>query len=161
MVGGYDYSGLESNKHAPKKTKLFRGNLKPHVTKVLRTAVMKRLWLKNKTNKTRKAVDIFNYKKQRNLVVKINNKCKREYFDKLNVKTTNKPFWKTCRPYIQNKHSHSGSKIALIENDRIISENNKIANTFNTYLESVTDSLNLFEWIGESVNSNDKIENFI
>ena len=161
MVGGYDYSGLESNKHAPKKTKLFRGNLKPHVTKVLRTAVMKRLWLKNKTNKTRKAVDIFNYKKQRNLVVKINNKCKREYFDKLNVKTTTKPFWKTCKPYFSNKHSHGGSKITLIENDRIISENNKIAKTFNTYFESVTDSLNLFEWIGESVNSNDKIEQIL
>ena len=40
----------------------------------------------------------------------------------------------------------------------VISENNKIAKTFNTYFESVTDSLNLFEWIGESVNSNDIIE---
>ena len=43
---------------------------------------MKRSPLKNKANKTGKAVDIFNYKKQRNLVAKINNKCKREYFDK-------------------------------------------------------------------------------
>ena len=159
-----DYSKFEKenivtlNKYAPKKTKLFRSNRKPHVNNVLRSAIMGRSRLKSKVNKTRKAVDIFNYKKQRNLVVKINNKCKREYFDKLNVKTTNKPFWKTCRPYIQSKHSHSGSKIALIENDRIISENNKIAKTFNTYFESVTDSLNLFEWIGESVNSNDIIE---
>ena len=136
VCGGYDYSRLESNKHAPKKTKLFCGNQKPHVTKVLRTAIMKRLWLKNKTNKTRKAVDIFNYKRQRNLVVKINNKCKREYFDKLNVKTTTKPFWKTCKPYFSNKHSHGGSKITLIENDRIVSENNKIAKTFNTHFES-------------------------
>ena len=94
-------------------------------------------------------------------MVKINNKCKREYFDKLNVKTTTKPFWKTCKPYFSNKHSHGGSKITLIENDRIISENNKIAKTFNTYFESVTDPLNLFEWIGESVNSNDKIEQIL
>ena len=56
---------------------------------------MKRLRLKNKASKTRKAVDVFNYKKQRNLVVKINHKCKREYFDKLNFETTTKPFWKT------------------------------------------------------------------
>ena len=55
---------------------------------------------------------------------------------------------------------HSGSKITLIENDRIVSENNK-AKTFNTYFESVTDSLNLFEWIGESVNSNNKIEQIL
>ena len=161
-----DYSKLEKefidtlNKHAPKKNKLFRGNQKPHVNKVLYSAIMKRSRLKNKTNKTRKAADIFNYKKQRNLVVKINNECKREYFDKLNVKTTTKPFWKTCKPYFSNKHSHDGSKITLIENDRIISEN-KVAKTFNTYFESVTDSLNLFEWIGESVNGNDKIEQIL
>ena len=82
----------------------------------------------------------------------------REYFDKLNVKTTTKPFWKTCKPYFSNKHSNGGSKITLIESYRIISENNKIAKTFNTYFESVTDSLNLFQWTGESVNSNKKIE---
>ena len=45
-----------------------------------------------------------------------------------------------------------------IENDRTVSENNKIAKTFNTYFESVTDLLNLFEWIRESDNSNDIIE---
>ena len=94
-------------------------------------------------------------------MVKINNECKREYFDKLNVKTTTKPFWKTCKPYFSNKHSHGGSKITLIENDRIVSENNKIAKTFNTYFESVADSLNLFEWIGETGNSNDKTEQMV
>ena len=30
------------NKDAPKKTKLFRGNQKPHVNKVLPSAIMKR-----------------------------------------------------------------------------------------------------------------------
>ena len=98
---------------------------------------MKRSPLKNKANKTGKAVDIFNYKKQRNLVAKINNKCKREYFDKWKVKTTNKPFWKTCKPCFSNKHSHRGSKITLIENDRTISENNKVAKTFSTCLTRV------------------------
>ena len=34
------------NKHAPKKTKLFRGNQKPHANKLLRSAVMKRSRLK-------------------------------------------------------------------------------------------------------------------
>ena len=56
---------------------------------------MKKSQLKDKANKTRKAVDISNYKKHCNLVVKINNECKREYFDNLNVKITTKPFWKT------------------------------------------------------------------
>ena len=109
---------------------------------------MKRSQLKNKANKTRKAVDIFSYKKQLNSMVKINDECKREYFDKFNVKTITKLFWKTCKPYFSNKHSQSGSKITLIANDRIVFENNKIAKTFNTYFKSATDSLNLFEWIG-------------
>ena len=144
-----------------KKLSYFAVIKKPHLNKVLRSAIMKRSRLKIKANKTRKAADIFNYKKQRNLVVKINNECKREYFDKLNVKTTTKPFWKTCKSYFSNKHSHGGSKITLIENNRIISEKNKIAKTFNTYFESVIDSLNLFEWIGESVNFSDKIEQIL
>ena len=79
---------------------------------------MNRSRLKNKANKTHKAVGVFNYKKQRNLVVQINNRCKREYFDKLNVKTATKPFWNTCKPYFSNKHLHGGSRITLIENDR-------------------------------------------
>ena len=49
----------------------------------------------------------------------------RKYFDTLNVKTTSKPFWKTCKPYFSNKNSHDGSKITLIENDSIVSENYK------------------------------------
>ena len=65
---------------------------------------MKRSQLKNKANITCKSVDTFNYKKQRNLVIKINNECKREHFDKLSVKTATKPFWKTCKPYFPNKH---------------------------------------------------------
>ena len=36
------------NKHAPKKTKIFRGNHKPHINKTLRKAIMKRSQLKNK-----------------------------------------------------------------------------------------------------------------
>ena len=78
-------------------------------------------------------------------MLKLNNECKRDYFDKLNVKIATKPFQKSCKTYFPNKHSHGGSKIALIENDRIVSENNKIAKTFNTYFKSVTDSLSLFE----------------
>ena len=38
---------------------------------------MNRSRLKTEANKTRKVADILNYKKQRHLVVKINNECKR------------------------------------------------------------------------------------
>ena len=39
------------NNQAPKKSKIFRGNKKPHIHKTLRNAIMKRSKLKNKANK--------------------------------------------------------------------------------------------------------------
>ena len=62
---------------------------------MLRSAIIKRSRLKNKVNKTRKSLDIFNYKKQRNLVVKINNECKTEYlmFDVFIFDVKNILFW--------------------------------------------------------------------
>ena len=102
-----------------------------------------------------------NYKKHRNLVAKINNECKTEYLDKLNVKTVIWLLWKkTCKPYFSNKHSHCASKITLIENKKIVSEYHKIAKTFNAYFQSVKDLLNLFEWI-DLLNNNDKVEQII
>ena len=70
------------NKHAPKKTKVFRGNHKPYINKTLRKAIMKRSQLKNKADKTKDPKDISKYKKQWNYVVKLNNQSKQEHFDR-------------------------------------------------------------------------------
>ena len=59
-------------KHAPKKRKWVRGNHKSHINKELRKATMKRSRLKNKANKTKKPIDISNFKKQRHYVVNLN-----------------------------------------------------------------------------------------
>ena len=58
------------DRHAPRKTKILRGNQKPHVDKNLRKAIMKRSKLKSKANRTKPPKDISDYKKQRNLVVR-------------------------------------------------------------------------------------------
>ena len=84
----HDYSDFEKtfidtlNKHAPKKIETYRGNQKPHINKTLCKAIMKRSQLKNKANKTRNATDVSNYKRQRNYVVKLNNQCKKDHFDR-------------------------------------------------------------------------------
>ena len=59
------------DKHIPKKTKIFRGNRKPHINKTLRKAIMKRFQFKNKANKTKVNINkyILKFKKQRNYVV--------------------------------------------------------------------------------------------
>ena len=79
------------NKHAPKKRKWVRGNHKPHMNKELRKAIMKRSRLKNKANKTKKPIDISNFKKQRNYVVNLNKQAKFGYFSSYNS-ADNKPF---------------------------------------------------------------------
>ena len=133
----HDYSDFEKtfittlNKNAPKKIKTFRGNQKPHINKTQ---------LKNKTNKTRNAADASNYKKQNNYVIKLNNQCKKGHFDRLNPEKDPKPFWKSCKTYFSNKHSFGESNIALSQNSKFMTENNKIAKTFNSFFGTVTDS---------------------
>ena len=68
------------NQQAPKKLKVFRGNQKPHLNKSLRAAIMKRSRLKDKANKSQLPADLSKYKKQRNLVVKLNKKHKKRKF---------------------------------------------------------------------------------
>ena len=55
----------------PKKVK----KVKPHYDKNLGKAIMKRLRLKNKANRSIDPFDIANYKKQRNLVVSLNSQA--------------------------------------------------------------------------------------
>ena len=47
------------------------------------------------------------------------------------------------------------------ENGEILTENIKIAKTFNLYFESVTDSLELFDWPLQSNISYDKVQNIV
>ena len=147
------------NAHAPKKTKFLRGNQKLHVDKNLRKAIKKRSQLKNKANKTKTLEDITKYKKQRNLVVKLNRESKTKYFDNIQTSKNSKPFWDKCKPYFSNKHAHGDSKIILIEKENIITNknevvqketllvnNNEIANTFNNHFSEIVEKLNTFRW---------------
>ena len=89
------------NAHAPKKTKFLRGNQKPPVDKNLRKAIMKRSQLKNKANRTKQLEDITKYKKQRNLVVKLNRESKAQYFDNIQTSKNLKPFGISVSPIFQ------------------------------------------------------------
>ena len=67
------------DKHAPMRTKSLRGNNQPHLTKDLRKAIMERSKLKNKANRTKETEDWAAYKRQRNLVVKMNRQAKKDF----------------------------------------------------------------------------------
>ena len=89
---------------------------------------MKRSYLKNIANKTNDPEDVLNYKRQRNLVTKLNKIEKKLYFQKvdINLRMTK---WQKCEPYLSSKQTAS-EKIILVENDIVISDDKKIANIF-------------------------------
>ena len=107
---------------------------------------MKRSRLKSKANKTQLPTDKQNYKKQRNLATKLNKQFKKEYFDDIEDNTVSKKFWNKCKPYFSNKYGTGDSKILLIENEEIINESAKVVNVLHSNFETVTESLNLFNW---------------
>ena len=124
---------------------------------------MKRSRLKNKTNKTKKRIDISNFKKQRNYVVNLNKQTKFEYFSSY-TSTDSKPFWVNCKQYFSNKYSKADTDIALNENGDLILKNEEFAKTFNDCFGAIVDNIDLHYWEGKTSspsNTSDKINDII
>ena len=152
----------ELNKHAPLKKKVLRHNNNAFMTKELRKEIMWRSKLKNKFNKERNHINWCNYKRQRNCCLSILRKSKKEYFNSLNMKqvSDNKLFWKSVKPFFNDKGSNS-SKITLVEENNIISDEKEIANIMNNYFINVTKTLNLKKQLGLVRSGVNEFENHI
>ena len=148
-----DFSSLNSalevslEKHAPYKTRVVRGNNKPHVSKALRKAIMTRSRLKNIYNKTRSRTDFENYKKQRNYVVNLNLQEKRQFFRNLSMKANDGAgeFWAHCKPFFTNK-SISSETVSLLEGGEVTQSESVVAKVFNSYFVNITKSLPINQW---------------
>ena len=134
------------DKHAPTKKKYVRANHAPFMTRALRKAIMLRSRLRNKHNKSRTAENWNNYRKQRNRCVKLFRQAKKDYYSKLdiNLVTDNWKFWKTVKPALSDKFQ-SNNKIVLVEDDEIISDDIEVAEIFNRFFVTVTESLGIKE----------------
>ena len=66
------------------------------------------------------------------MVVKLNKKHKKKYFENLKIATRSKPFWDKCKPYFSNKHAKGDSNITLIEKGEILRKNKKTADVLNS-----------------------------
>ena len=131
------------DKHAPRKTKILRGNNQPHLTKDLRKAIMLRSKLKNMANKTGDPADVARFKKQRNLVVSLNRRAKKSYFrDSMH---SAKSFWKSVKPFFDKKHGIREERILLVENGDIISDEGELSSVFNSFFKRITDKLPISE----------------
>ena len=105
--------------------------------------------MKNKTNKSKQPADIASYKKQRNLFVSLNRQSKLDYFNSISSSKDTKPFWKQCKPYFTNKHAVGDFKIMLIENDKMLLNNQSASEKFNSYFSQIVDSLDLYKFLSE------------
>ena len=79
---------------------------------------MTRSRLKNKANKSWKEENLKAYKKQRNLVLQLNRKAKKNFLKSCistNGKMKNKNFWKLCEPFFTEKGSQYNQNITLVE----------------------------------------------
>ena len=105
---------------------------------------MQRSRYKNSYFKNKTVENWERYRKQRNDCVKATKKAKREYFEKLNVKTINdnKKFWRTVKPFFTDKQKKS-DKIILVENNDIITDNARNANVMNEYFVNITKKLEI------------------
>ena len=121
------------NKHAPIKTKKVRANNSPNMNKTLSKAIMNRSRLKNKFQKNPNYLNKLRYKQQRNYCVNLTRRVKKQYYSNLDITnvTDNKKFWDTIKPSFSNKNA-SKKKITLIEGETIITDDAKLAATFNT-----------------------------
>ena len=75
---------------------------------------------------------------------KLYKKERKNYYNSLDIKniTDNKQFWKTIKPFLSEKIKIT-SKIKLKDQDKIISNNDKVAEEFSTFFENAVKSLNI------------------
>ena len=125
-------------KHAPTKKKYVRANQAPFITKTLSKEIMKRSRLRNKFLNTKSDIDKKVYNKQRNYVVSLLRKEKKDFYGNLDISkmTANRDFWKIVKPKISDKVKIR-SKITLVEDDKILSQDAEIAKTFNEYFINI------------------------
>ena len=145
-----DYKDFEAaflkhlNKHAPMKTKYVRANNAPFMNKKLCKAFMNRSRLRNKFIKYPTNLNKSNYNRQRNYCVNLLRREKKKYYGNLDIKnfTDNKKFWKTIKPFFSDK-TKSTKQITLIEGDSIISKDDMIAKTFNSFFSNAVNMLGI------------------
>ena len=108
-------------------------------------------FLKNRSDENRRL-----FQKQRNKCVSLLRKAKKEYFSSLNINKVvdNKSFWKIVEPCLSKKTIPS-EKITLIDDDELLTDEQKVANTLNDFFSSIVTSLNL----PESKNANPLSDN--
>ena len=131
---------------APLKKKMLRANNAPYMTKALRKAIMRRSALENKYHRYRTPEHNLAYKKQKNYCSRLYKKERKNFYANLNLTdiTDNRKFWKTIKPLFSNKEPNK-KKITLVKENEIISKDEEISETFNSFFKNAVKSLDIQE----------------
>ena len=132
------------NKYAPAKIKVLRSNNKPFMSKELCKAIMKRTMLKNKYHKNKTLSSQMEYKKHKNYTNRLAKKEKADRISKLNFSNIkgSKEFWKCIGPFFSN-NSIKSQQITLVKDDKIVSDDKEVADTFSKFFKNATNSLDI------------------
>ena len=132
------------NKYAPIKQKTVRGNNKPFVSKILRKAIMRRTMLENKYHNCKTAESLKAFKKHKNYTNRLAKKEKAKYISKLNFSNIkgSREFWRIIAPLFSSRKGPS-HQITLVKNDKIISDDKEIADTFSSFFKNAVNTLDI------------------
>ena len=130
------------DKHAPRKTKLVRGNQGKFMNKVLAKAIMTRSRLKSVYNKNPTPTNRQNFTKQRNLCVALKRNSIRENFVRATADgiMSRNDFYKLVSPYMTNKGGLTTNDIILLENNEMHTEDEDVANIFVDYYTNIVEN---------------------
>ena len=111
---------------------------------IFKAIIMDRTRLRHKFLRSRSIEDKKAYNIQINYCVSLIRKTKKVYYNNLNYKKIidSKSFWKYVKPLLSEKNARS-NKITLVEDNYILENNNKIAETFNNFFTSAISNLNI------------------
>ena len=146
--------------HAPKRTKLVRGNEQPFMNKTLSKAFMHRSKLKNLFNNNPTNLNKENYRKQRNYCVGLVAREKKKYYNDLDLKILddNKKFWQKVKPLFSDKQVILQQNIVIVEGDKIISGNMEVAEKLNNFFVKAVENLNI-EQFAPTIDCDNEIMN--
>ena len=116
------------------------------MTKNLHKAIMKRSQLENKCISNSAIENMNKYIKHKKFCGKLCKKEMKKFFSQLDTKniTDNELFWKILKPSFSEKCAYA-SKIYLVHNDNVISDDQELADTLNNFFEHAVDNLGIRE----------------
>ena len=113
--------------------------------KVLSKAFMHRTGLKNQCNKSPAELNKGIYTKQRNFCVNLLRKEKKKYYNNLDLEIfqDNRKFWQMIKPLFSNKQAVLQKNIIIVENDKIISNSEEVAEKLNIFFIEAVENLEI------------------